>query len=122
MYSGGCGSGILRTPTDVAKTVIKLRFLAVEARETPQAILAMNAMRADQNMALQTEDWEYAAETQTAINVVLNDRSGGENPDVMNEIHKTFHRLYRRARNDGRHNHAARYKRYAENMAAAIGN
>ena len=81
-----------------------------EASDTPKAIRTLTAMRADQNMALQTEDWEYAAEIQTAINVVLN------------EIHKTFQRLYRRARNDGRHSHAMRYKRYVEDMAAAIGN
>ena len=80
----------------------------------------INAMRADQNIALARELWDDSAQIQSAIMVLLNATAGanpiGMSMEVITEVRNVFQRLWRRSRNRNQTDRAETYRRYVDDM------
>jgi hypothetical protein len=80
----------------------------------------MEAMRAEQNVALAREAWKDATQIQGALITVL-DASAGVRPigmtmDVITSVGGVCQRLFKRIRNRGENNRAGAYLRYVEDL------
>ena len=80
----------------------------------------INAMRADQNIAIAREFWDDSAQIQSAIMCLLN-ATAGANPigmtmEVMTEVRNIFQRLWRRSRNRNQTERADTYRRCVDDM------